>query len=292
MKQRTMTQGGAKATGKVNFPNEGMPSNVVADKQARLLFMALLTVSLVLVTGGVLWSGAQVMYALNHAPINFFQLGVGIVCLVILFFIGRSMVWLSLFGSLMFAQKANAWEAQQFLCDRAMKLKKLIPGGATTAALLLIQGYISRGEIDETIKIGQQQYEEFGNDPKQMQNLAPMYSTLGLAFHMQGVWRESITWNDRAIEAFRVLLDQFKNKRGLVAKLAGTQSVEWTKNIHTQLAVTYFNNGTNHFNLRNQRVAKDCYRQAVEHANQAPDFPEKADLLKVSREQLSRLKHA
>lgn len=276
----------------MNFPNQGMPSNEAADKQSRWIFMGILTLAVVLIILGLTWSSAQVYYGIRLS--NWLSVGVGTVGVALMLVLGRSSLWLSIFAALMFAQKNNAWDAQRFLCARAMQLKKIIPGGATTAALLLIQGLISRGEIDETIKIGQEQYEQFGNDPKQQQNLAPMYSTLGLAFHLQGQWRESLLWNERAIEAFLKMMDQMKERKGFVAKLAGAggQSAEWIKNLHTQLAVTYFNNGTNQFNLRNQRAAKEAYRQAVEHANQAPEFAEKADLLKVSKEQLQRLKHA
>jgi tetratricopeptide (TPR) repeat protein len=292
MKMRSMNSGGPKGGGKVAFPNQNLPSNPVGDKQAKLLFMAVLTLSVVLCIMGITWCAAQVYYGVINA--NWLGIAVGAVGIGVLVMFARSAVWLSIFAALMFAQKSNAWEAQQFLCDRAMKLKRIIPGGATTAALLLIQGYISRGQLEETIKIGQEQYEEFGNDKNQQQNLAPMYSTLGLAFHMQGQWRDSITWNDRAIEAFAKVLEQMKEKKGFVAKLAGAggQSQEWIKNIHTQLAVTYFNNGTNQFNLRNHRAAKEAYKHAMDHANQAPDFPEKADLLKVSKEQMQRLKHS
>ncbi len=292
MKTKTIGAGANNNKGKVAFPNQGQPSNLVADKQAKLLFMGLLTGSFVLVTAGMFWAVAQFISSVNQSPIVWLGIVLSIACVVVLLLIARAMLWLSIFASLMFAQKANAWETQQFLCQQAMKLKKLIPGGASTAGLILVQGYINRGEIEETIKLGQQQHDEFGNDPKQVQNLAPMYSTLGLAFHMQGAWRESITWNDRAIEAFAKILEQFAKKKGIAARLVGSQTEEWMKNVHTQLAVTCFNNGTNHFNLRNQRGAKESYRQAVEHANKAPDFPEKSDLLKVSREQLSRLKHA
>lgn len=290
VKTKMVVAGGAK-NNKPAFPNQGLPSNPIADKQAKMLFMALLTMSFVLVAGALFFAVAMIIAALKSNPMNYFGVAGAVVAIVATFFVARTLLWMSLFGSLMYAQKSNAWEAQLFLCEQAMKLRKLIPGGATTAALLLIQGYISRGDIEQTIKIGQEQYETFGKDPKQVQNLAPMYSTMGLAFHMQGAWRDSIVWNDRAAEAFSKILTNFKERKGIVAKLAGSQTTEWTKNIETQLAVTHFNNGTNHFNLRNYRAAKDSYRQAVEHANQAPDFPEKNDLLKVSKEQLSRLKH-
>jgi hypothetical protein len=78
----------------------------------------------------------------------------------------------------------------------------------------------------------------------------------------------------------------------LMAKIAGIQSAEAVGSIHQQLAATYYTNATNHFNLRNHRGAKEAYRKAMEHANQSPDFPEKADLMRVSREQMQRLKHS
>lgn len=292
-KMKTRTVGGPamrQQQGKVNFPNQGLPSNPIADQQSRWIFTGGLLATFLVIAAGVFWCVTQIMAGLTGTP-NYVAVAAGFIGIVVLALVSRAGVWMSIFGALMFAQKNNGWEGQKYLTERAMKLKKLIPGGATTAALLLIQGYISRGEVEETIRIGEQQYAEFGKDPKQTQNLAPMYSTLGLAFHMQGQWRDSILWNERAIEAFDKILDQFENKKGFMAKLAGAQGQEWSKEVRKQLAVIYFNNGTNHFNLRNHLAAKDNYRKAVEQANLAPDFPEKPDLLKVSKEQLSRLKH-
>lgn len=292
VKQRTLTPGSMKDAAQKSFPNQGLPSNVVADKQANLLFIGALALSAALVGAGMFCCVALIISGFNVTPTNWFGVVGGVIGFAAMLFVARAAVWMSIFGAVMYAQKSGAWDALQALCERAMKLKKLIPGGATTAALLLIQGYISRGELDKTIELGQKQYEEFGQDPKQQQNLAPMYSTLGLAFYMNGAWRESITWNDRAIAAFNQLIEQFKTKKGFVAKVAGSQTEEWTKNMHIQLAMAHFNNGTNHFQLRNYRGAKENYRLAVEHANQAPDFPDKAQLLQVSKEQLGRLKHA
>jgi hypothetical protein len=289
---REIRQGGGSKPGAPAFPNQGMPSNEVADKQAKLIFLAGMGISTLVLFGGLFWCVALFVSAIRVAPVNILGIIAAVVGVVAMFFVARACVWMSIFAALIFAQKHGAWVATQDLCRRAMKLKKLIPGGATTGALLLIHGHISRGELDETIQIGQQQYEEFGKDPKQAQNLAPMYSTMGLAFHMQGQWRDSLTWNERAVEAFEQTLDQFKNRRGFMAKLAGIQGAEVQGNIHQQLAATYYTNATNHFNLRNHRGAKEAYRKAMEHANQSPDFPEKADLMRVSREQMQRLKHS
>lgn len=291
-KQRMVVAGGPKGGGKPAFPNQGMPSNEVADKQAQLIFIGGLAVTTLVTFGGLFWCVALFVSAVRVSPVNIWGALAAVVGVVVMFFVVRSCIWLSIFAALMFAQKNGAWDAQRSLCQRAMRMKKVIPGGATTAALLLVQGHISRGELDETIKIGQAQYDEFGQDPKQQQNLAPLYSTMGVALHMQGQWRDSVTWNERAIEGFEQMLDQFKNKRGFMAKLANLQGQEIAGNVHIQLAMAYYTNATSHFNLRNHRGAKEAYRRAMEHANQAPDFPEKADLLRVSREQMQRLKHA
>jgi len=61
--------------------------------------------------------------------------------------------------------------------------------------------------------------------------------------------------------------------------------------MQTQLTVAYFNNATSHFNLQNFRQAKANFQKAMETANQAPDFPEKSDIVKASREAMTRLKH-
>jgi hypothetical protein len=74
--------------------------------------------------------------------------------------------------------------------------------------------------------------------------------------------------------------------------MAGAQSTQVVGNLKMQLAVVSFNNASSYFNLQNHRSAKVYFQKANEFATQSPDFPEKADLLRASREQVQRLKHS
>lgn len=292
MKQRTMMPAGAKGAQKPSFPNQGLPSNPVADKQANLIFVGGLAVSVGSVLAGLFFCVALAVSGFNSQPTNWFSLAGGILGAVALFFVARAAVWMSIFGAMMYAQKNNGWDATKSLCTKAMRLKKVMPGGATTAAGLLIQGHISRGELNEVVQLGEQQYNDFGSDPKQQQNLAPVYGAMGMALYMQGSARDSIKWNERAIQAYGVSLEQFKNRKGLAAKLAGAQGADYADAINGQIAVAYFSNANCYMTQQNHRSAKECFRKVVEYANQAKNLPEKEMMLSVSKEQLGRLKHA
>jgi hypothetical protein len=293
MKQRTMMPAGAKgAANKPSFPNQGMPSNPIADKQANLIFIGGIAVSGLLIVAGIVWCIAVVVSGFNSQPTGWLSIAGGVVGIVLLAFIARAALWMSIFGAMMYANKNNGWEATKSLCARAMGFKKLMPGGATTAAGLLIQGHISRGELDEVVKLGEQQYNDFGNDPKQQQNLAPVYGAMGMAFYMQGNGRDAIKWNDRAIEAYGKSMEQIKSKKGIAGKLVAPQSGEYIDAINGQIAVAYFSNANCYMTQQNFRGAKESFRKVIEYANQANNLPEKDMMLSVSKEQLGRLKHA
>lgn len=292
MKQRTMMPAGAKATTQPAFPNQGRASNAVADKRANLIFVGGLLVLGGLILGGLFVSLAMVVGGFNSQPTNWLSIVGGIVLSALLVLAARAAVWMSIFGAMVYAQKNNAWEATKSLCAKGMGLKKIMPAGATTAATMLIQGHISRGELDEVIALGEKQYAEFGNDPKQQQNLAPIYGSVGMAMYMQGAARESVKWNERAIEAYLQTLDQLKNKKGLAAKVASAQGGEYIDAINGNIAMAYFSNANCYMTQQNHRAAKEAFRKVVEYANQAKNLPDKEMMLSVSKEQMSRLKHA
>ena len=124
------------------------------------------------------------------------------------------------------------------------------------------------------------------------QNLALLCATVGLAHQMRGNVRESITWNERAIESFKGVFDQVAKPKGLLAKFAASQSSQWIGPLRMHLAAVYLHNANAYFSTMNYRQAKENYKRAVDCANQAPDTAEKKEILQVAREQLARLKHA
>ncbi|HEY9787502.1 MAG TPA: hypothetical protein V6D17_19090 [Candidatus Obscuribacterales bacterium] len=273
------------------FPVNTQESNAVGDRKARQLFLAILIASFVLVAGGVAWIGWQLTVLLGKTPIDWVGVGLGVVALALTFFIGRGLAWFSFFSAIMYASRVKAWESQEALCRSAIKFGKFFPGGAATASLMLIQSLVSRGQTAEAIKVGEELWERLGGNPKHDQTLAPMCSMLGLAHQVSGEPRPSIVWNERAIESFTRVLEDVERPKGLMTKLAVKQSPNLAGSVHMQLAVSYFNNATSHFQQMNYRPAKESFKKAVEHANQAPDSQEKVEVLKASKEQLNRLKH-
>ena len=288
---RTKSFGGAKGQ-KPELPVNATPSNESGDKQAVLIHYGLLTGSAVITFAIILFSIAQLVGGINSHPLNWFGIVAGVLGLPIAFFVGRSMFWLSFFAPIMVAAKSKSWESQEKLCRKALGFSKVLPAGASTASTMLVQSLVSRGQFEDAMSLGEEEWTAHGANPKFDENLGPLSAALGLAQQMRGEARQSIVWNERAIECFTRSLDNFANKKSLFSKVAGAQSAQVVGNLKMQLAVVYFNNATSYFNLQNHRSAKVNFQKANEYATQSPDFPEKADLMRASREQVQRLKHS
>lgn len=288
MKTRSLVKGQKSGA---QFPVNTEESNEKGDRQAKLLFTGTLTLS-VLLTIGILLFHAQHLYeSLSQAPVDWVNVGIFTLGAALTLWIGRGLIWLSLFGATMFAAKRKAWKSQEELCRTAIKNRGFFPGGAVTAALMLVQSLVSRGQNEEAIQVGEEQWGRYGSNAKHAQNLAPMCTMLGLAHQIKGETKQSVTWNERAIESYQKVLEQVTKPKGLT-RLAVMQSPNLASSVNMQLAVAYFNNAMSHFNQMNYRPAKDNYRKAVEHANLGPESQEKMEILKVSKEQLARLKHS
>jgi tetratricopeptide (TPR) repeat protein len=282
---------GAQRGKKPEYPIHTADSNAAVDGQARLLHLGLACLAVVLTVGILVWSGGQIFSATTSHPFGWAQLVVGILGLGVSFLVGRSLGWLSFFGPIMLAAKNKAWASQESLCRKAISLSKFFPAGGSTAALLLVQSLVSRGQFDEALAIGEEQYEKGAKSGKLDENLAPLYSSLAMANQMRGDFKQSILWSDRSIESFSKALENFSTKKTIVAKIASLQGPQVVGTLKIQLAVAYFNSASSYFNMQNHRQAKASFQKAVEFAQQAPDFPEKSDMLRFSREQLARMKH-
>ncbi len=274
------------------FPLTSGESNEAADQQARILHYSLLAACLLLTLGGVGWGVSELYTGTTSHPIHILAVILGIIALVASFFVGRSMVWLSIIAPAMSAAKNKGWKGQEELCRKGLKLARIFPDNTVTLALILVQSLLSRGELDEAIAIAEEQDKLLGDKTRFQEALGPLYSTLAMAQQAKGNLKQSITWSDRAIDSFQKTLDKYASKKkGWLTKLAEAQGGDIVGNLKTQLTVAYFNNATGHFNTMNYRVAKANFQKAVETAAQAPEFPEKADIVKASRDALSRLKH-
>jgi len=276
---------------KPELPTNSEPSDAGTDKKAHGLFLLMCLFSFSLVALGVLLSIREGIFAFHANPINWFGAVVGLLGVAASFLLARALLWATFLLPIMYASKKQGWQSVEDLCRRALKLSKLIPGGSSTAAVMLAQSLLTRGEYDEAVKFAEDEWEKHNTDVEYNKSLAPMYSAVGMVLQATGDFRGSITWNDRAIQAFDNLLAQLKSGKGLMAKMAKAQNNQMVTNVQTQLAVSHFNNASSYFNQRNHRAAKDAYRKVLEHINEAGDFPEKSDLLHATKEQLARLKH-
>lgn len=272
------------------IPINKTESNTATDKQAMILFTALGCGSILLFALALTW-GTSLIVSGFVTPTQWVRIVAGLAIITASVFVVRSLAWLSFFGAIVFAFKTGAWKTQEHLSRKACKWWRMFPGGGTTAATLLVQSLTNRGEFEEAIKTGEEQFNIHGSNAKASQNLAGMYVTVGMACQVIEQPKESIVWNERAITALTASVAELTTKKNWFAKMAGGQAQEWAGSLQQQLALATFNNAGCYMKLMNHRAAKQQFKKALEYANQAPDFAEKRDLIRACSEQLSRLKH-
>lgn len=275
------------------IPVNDTASNAKGDNMALGLFCALLIASAVTLGGGVYFTSNRFVAAINSSPVDYGSAITMTLLLTVIFLVARSLFWLSFFGPVMLASRIGAWKTCESMCHRAIKLPKTLSRGSSWAAVALVQSLVGRGKYKEAIEIADQEWTRSGEDVKQVQNLGPLCVAVGIASQVSDDQKESLKWNERAIDCLtRSYEDLSKPKTGLFAKAASTQSTEWIGQVRTQLAVAHFNTASIFFQKQDFRRAKEHFKNSVDYANQAPDFPQKADIVKISRDQLGRLKHA
>jgi hypothetical protein len=267
-------------------------TNEQGDMQTNAIFGGLLLVAFGIFGAAAFWSWHNASTALSHQPIQWVAVVLPVLFLAGMVLVTRSLIWASFFASIMFATKTKAWRSQENLSRLAIKAGPVIPGAASTAALVLAQNLLGQSKIDEAIAVAEEQWQRSGSKASADQNLAQLCSTVGLAYQLRGSMRESIAWNDRAITAFQGVLDQMANPKGFVAKLAASQGTQWIGPLKMHVAAVHMHNASAHMSQMNYRQAKENFKKAVDYANQAPDSAEKTEILRVAREQLGRLKHA
>lgn len=289
-KMVTKTIGGSKAK-RQDFPLNTSASNALGDKKVYILHYILLVVTVIACLALIYWGGAEIYNGAYRHPIAWWDEVFGAMALASVFFVGRGLFWISVIGPTMLAARSKAWQSQEELCRRALKYHKVVPGGGLTAALILVQSLVSRGQFAEAIAIAEEQHKRYQNNAKMAEALGPMYSAISVAHQVQGDAKQSITWGDRAIEAYNQTLKNYTKKKSWLTKMAEVQGGDIAGNIRTQLTVAFFNNASNYFNQQNFRSAKVNFQKTLEAANQAPEFPEKGEILRACKDGLSRLKH-
>ncbi len=270
-------------------------SNAKADRLCTCLFYALIVASISLFGGGVYFATTNFIASLNRVPTDWNGILLMTLCLAASVLLSRALFWLSFFGTTMLAARSGAWKTGEATCLRAMKLPRSLSRGTTWASLALIQSLVSRGKYTEALKEADEEWARSGEDVREVHNLGPLCVTAGMASQLaEDGLKDSLKWNERGIECLnKAVEDLAKPKKGFFAKTiaAAPQSTELLGQLRQQLAVAHFNVASIYFSKNDYRRAKEQFKKAVDNAGQAPDFPQKSDIIKHARDQLGRLKH-
>lgn len=276
-----------------DLPVNEAPSNVKGDNMAMGLFFAINLAAAASLVGGAYYSSTGFMRAINASPMDWITMVIMTLILTATFFVVRSLFWLSFFATVMLSSKFGAWNTCEKICRQAIKLPPTLSRGSSWAAVALVQNLVGRGKFRDAVNVAEEEWTRSGQDSRQVQNLGPLCVAAGIASQVEDDSKESLKWNERGVECLnKSYEDLTQPKKGMMAKALAPQSTEWLGQVRTQLAVAHFNIATIYIQKMDYRRAKENFKKSVDHASQAPDFPQKADILKVGREQLGRLKHA
>jgi hypothetical protein len=286
----TKTIGGHRGK-RQEFPINSAQSNASGDKKVFALHYALLVVTAAVAIALAFWGGAEIYHAFRAHPIDWWKATAGTLAIASVFFVGRGLLWISIMAPTLLAAKLKSWKSQEDLCRKALKFSAIAPGGGLTAAMILVQSLVTRGQFPDAIAIGEEQHKRHEKDPNMAEGLGPICSAISIAYQMQNDAKQAIVWSDRALASYTLTLENYGKKKSWFMKLADTSGGDVVGNIRTQMTVAYFNNGSNYFAQQNFRMAKVNFQKTVEIANQAPEFPEKSEIVRACKDQLARLKH-
>ncbi len=277
------------------FPVNNTPSNAQYDNLGLALFIVALTLGLAALVGGGYYTINQFMQAVQAQPVQWMTAILMTGFLLISLYTARTLVWLGFFGTVMMCSRMGAWKRAEETAEIAIKLDKFSPNGTGWASMALSQSLLQRGLFKESLAVAESEWQRNGTNPKQAINMGPLCACAAMANQVEGNVKQTLAWNERALTSLNHMHEEYSNpqkNKGMIRKLTSPQSKEWLGQIKMQLAATYFNNATIYMNSMDHRRAKESFKKAVEMAVQAPDFPQKADILKVGKEQLGRLKHS
>lgn len=257
------------------------------DKLCFSVFGGILVGGTCLTGLGLFFSIQNLIQVATHQPLNWVA-AIGMTVLAVLSFLFlRFVLWAAFFASTMMAAKTQSWQAQEKICQAAMKYRVILPGGASWAVQALLQQMLSRGQYKEVLVLGGQEYDiAIKKNPKD-QSLAALCACVGLAHQVQGDIHGSILWNERAVELFAKVIEAV-NKSGPMKKLADRSMVD---GIYLQYVGAFANLGASYFNVGNYGKAKKNFGLALDEAGKLPDSPEKQNIIRAVKDHLGRLKH-
>ncbi|MBX3073008.1 hypothetical protein KF728_13485 [Candidatus Obscuribacterales bacterium] len=281
------------------LPVNDAPSNSKGDNMSLGLFFALLILSAITLGLGVYFSASKFMTAVNASPTDWSTVIGMTILLTATLLVARALFWLAFFGPVMLASRMGAWSTAEAMCRRAIKLPDTLSRGSSWASVALVQSLVTRGQYREAIDAAEKEWDKSNKDSRQLQNLGPLCVTVGIASQVEPDVKdsqrsaESLKWNERGVECLNQVLEQMeKPKKGLFSKAMAPQSAEWKGQVRTQLAVAHFNIASTYMQKQDMRRARENFKKSLDFANQAPEFPQRADIIKVAKEQIARLKHA
>lgn len=274
-----------------------MPVNTAESNKQGDQYATLMTIGLVAAAGAVLLGGGY--YAITGfqasiaaSPTDWGKIVLMTLVAVASLLLTRALIWFSLFGPIMLGTKMGAWKSVESNCKRVMTLPSFLSKGTSWASLALVQSLVGRGQYKEALEVAEAEWNRTGEDARDAQNMGPLCVTAAIASQVESDNKGAQEWNNRGIAALNKSMELLKKpNKGPLEKLAASQAGDWEGQLKTQLIMAHFQNANILFSKMDQRRAKENYKKVVEYCNNSPDFPQKSDILKVSREQLSRLKH-
>jgi len=241
--------------------------------------------------GGGFYSVTTFQGAITASPLDWGKLILATVSLAAALLLARALFVFSFFGAIMLGTKMGAYKSVESNCKRVMTLPSFLSKGTAWASLALVQSLVGRGQYKEALEVAETEWNRTGEDAREAQNMGPICVTAAIASQVENDHKAAQEWNNRGIAALNKSLELLKNpKKGLLEKLAASQAGDWEGQLKIQLIMAHFQNANILFSKNDQRRAKENFKKVVEYSNTCPDFPQKSDIIKVSREQLSRLK--
>jgi len=275
------------------IPINTKESNAKGDQLALAACISLIIGAVAVLGLGGYWSISGLIRATDPHHLNWASIFGSIVIAIMSFLIARALVNLSFFGAATIAVRMGAWKSLEIVTRQALKLQKILPNSSAWASMILAQSFLSRGEYKQALAIAEDEWKRFGEDKRQNQNMGPLCAAAGMASQADGDYKTTLVWNDRAIAKINAVLEELNSpKKTLFARALALQSGEVTAQLRIPLAAACFNNACIYFNSMDYRRAKENYRKTIENAVKAPDFPNKAEIIKTSNDQLARLKSA
>lgn len=241
--------------------------------------------------GGTILNGVMVFFIMQalrtdmaKSSVDWLHAGFMFVSLLLALFLLRAVIWGAFVLGAGMASRTQSWAAQTKICTWAMKVRDILPGGASWAAQAIIQQLMTRGEYEEVIDLGTREYELMVSRKSKDHTLALLCSCVGLAYQSKNENHRAIEWNERSAEQFKAMFASLdKNAK----KLAGQGLVD---QLSMQYAGVYANLGALYLALGNKAKAKENFKLSMEQARKLPDSAQKRELVEKIQEQLTRLK--